>query len=97
MDEVIVIDHHVTGLFTEHLAGADVGMEWSGVIPNARKSSRGRYFGEHGEGIGGTTIETPRDAIKSVDMTRAGPGCKSWWSTRPAKPLPCSKSSRTAM
>ena len=53
VDEVIVIDHHVTGLFTEHLAGADVGMEWSGVIPNARKSSRGRYFGEHGEGIGG--------------------------------------------
>ena len=69
-----VIDHHVTGLFTEHLAGADVGMEWSGVIPNARKSSRGRYFGEHGEGIGGTTIETPRDAIKSVDMTRARAG-----------------------
>ncbi len=74
VDEVIVIDHHVTGLFTEHLAGADVGMEWSGVIPNARKSSRGRYFGEHGEGIGGTTIETPRDAIKSVDMTRARAG-----------------------
>lgn len=74
VDECIVIDHHVVGLFTEHLAGADVGMEWSGVIPNARKSSRGRYFGEHGEGIGGTTIATPRDAIKSVDMTRAKAG-----------------------
>ena len=74
VDECIVIDHHVVGLFTEHLAGADVGMEWSGVIPNARKSSRGRYFGEHGTGIGGTTIETPRDAIKSVDMTRAHAG-----------------------
>lgn len=74
VDEVIVIDHHVTGLFSEHLAGADVGMEWSGVVPNARKSSRGRYFGEHGEGIGGTTIATPRDAIKSVDMTRAKAG-----------------------
>lgn len=74
VDEVIVIDHHVVGLFTEHLAGADVGMEWSGVIPNAKKSSRGRYFGEHGTGIGGTTIETPRDAIKSVDMTRAKAG-----------------------
>ena len=74
VDECIVIDHHVVGLFTEHLAGADVGMEWSGVVPNARKSSRGRYFGEHGEGIGGTTIATPRDAIKSVDMTRAKAG-----------------------
>ena len=44
------------------------------MIPNARKSSRGRYFGEHGTGIGGTTIETPRDAIKSVDMTCAHAG-----------------------
>ncbi|MBS6215738.1 MAG: 6-hydroxynicotinate reductase [Clostridiales bacterium] len=74
VDEVIVIDHHVVGLFTEHLAGAEVGMEWSGVVPNATKSSRGRYFGEHGAGIGGTTIATPRDAIKRVDMTRAKAG-----------------------
>lgn len=74
VDEVIVIDHHVTGLFTEHLAGADVGMEWSGVTPNARKSSRGRYFGEHGDGIGGTTIATPRDAIASIDMSIAKAG-----------------------
>lgn len=74
VDEVIVIDHHVVGLFTEHLAGADVGMEWSGVIPNATKSSRGRYFGEHGNGIGGTSIQTPRDAIKDVDMSVACPG-----------------------
>ena len=76
VDEVIVIDHHVCGLFTEHLAGAEVGMEWSGVVPNANKSSRGRYFGDHGTGIGGTTIATPRDAIKSVDMTRAKAGMK---------------------
>lgn len=74
VDEVIVIDHHVMGLFTEHLAGADVGMEWSGVVPNARKSSRGRYFGDHGDGIGGTTIATPRDAIQSVDMSVAKAG-----------------------
>lgn len=69
VDEVIVIDHHVVGLFTEHLAGAEVGMQWSGVVPNATKSSRGRYFGEHGTGIGGTTIATPRDAIKSGYVT----------------------------
>lgn len=74
VDEVIVIDHHVCGLFSEHLAGAEVGMSWSGVVPNAKKSSRGRYFGEHGQGIGGTAIETPRDAIKSVDMNYAKPG-----------------------
>nr|WP_320026734.1 4Fe-4S binding protein [uncultured Acetobacterium sp.] len=76
VDDCIVIDHHVIGLCSEHLAGEAVGMTWSGVIPNAAKSSRGRYFGEHGHGIGGTTLETPRDAIKGCDMTIAKPGIK---------------------
>lgn len=74
MDECIVIDHHVTGLFSEHLAGKEVGMTWSGVIPNATKSTVGRYFGGHGDGIGGTVLKTPRDAIKSVDMSVAHAG-----------------------
>ena len=60
VDECIVIDHHVTGLFSEHLAGKEVGMTWSGVIPNATKSTVGRYFGGHGDGIGGTVLQTPR-------------------------------------
>lgn len=74
VDECIVIDHHVIGLCSEHLAGEAIGMTWSGVIPNASKSSRGRYFGEHGQGIGGTSLETPRDAIKDCDMSIAKPG-----------------------
>lgn len=74
VDECIVIDHHVIGLVSEHLAGAAVGMEWSGVVPNAHKSSRGRYFGDHGDGIGGTTLKDPRDAIASVDMSIAKAG-----------------------
>lgn len=74
VDECIVIDHHVTGLFSEHLAGKEVGMTWSGVIPNATKSTVGRYFGGHGDGIGGTVLQTPRDAIKSVDMSLAHAG-----------------------
>jgi len=74
VDECIVIDHHVTGLFSEHLAGRDVGMTWSGVVPNATKSSVGRYFGGHGDGIGGTVLKTPREAIKSVDMSVAHAG-----------------------
>jgi hypothetical protein len=76
VDEAIILDHHVVGLFSEHLAGAEVGMSWSGVIPNARKSTRGRYFGEHGHGWGGTHIESPVEAIKSVDMTVAKAGMK---------------------
>jgi hypothetical protein len=76
VDECIVIDHHVIGLATEHLAGAAVGLSWSGVIPNATKSSRGRYFGEHGGGIGGTTLMNCADAIKGVDKSVAKPGIK---------------------
>ena len=74
VDECIVIDHHVTGLFSEHLAGKEVGMTWSGVVPNATKSTVGRYFGGHGDGIGGTVLKTPRDAIRSVDMSIAHAG-----------------------
>lgn len=74
VDECIVIDHHVIGLCSEHLAGEAVGMTWSGIIPNAIKSSRGRYFGGHGSGIGGTSLETPRDAIKAADMSIAKAG-----------------------
>lgn len=76
VDEAIILDHHVVGLLSEHLAGAEVGMNWSGVVPNARKSTRGRYFGEHGHGWGGTQIEQPRDAIKEVDMAVAKAGMR---------------------
>ena len=51
-------------------------MRWSGVVPNGRKSTRGRYFGEHGHGWGGTHIEKPLDAVKSVDMSIARQGMK---------------------
>lgn len=76
VDETIILDHHVIGLLSEHAAGEDVGLSWSGVVPNARKSTRGRYFGEPGSGWGGTSIENPRDAILKVDMIVASPGMK---------------------
>ncbi len=74
VDECIVIDHHVIGLASEHPAGEEVGMKYSGVKPNARRSTRGRYFGEHGEGIGGTSLMTPREAIREIDMNVAKAG-----------------------
>jgi len=76
VDEAIILDHHVVGLLSEHVAGEDVGMKWTGVVPNARRSTRGRYFGEHGDGWGGTNIHNPRDAILRVDMAVAAPGIK---------------------
>ncbi len=76
VDEAIIIDYHVTGLLSEHLAGEEVGMTYSGVVPNATRSTRGRYFGSQGHGIGGTNIETAVDAVKSVDMSSAKVGMK---------------------
>lgn len=76
VDEAIILDHHVVGLLSEHIAGEEVGLKWSGVVPNARKSTRGRYFGEHGKGWGGTNIDNPKDAILKVDMSVASPGIR---------------------
>jgi ferredoxin len=76
VDEAIVLDHHVIGLLSEHRAGEEVGMKYSGVIPNGRKSTRGRYFGDPGHGWGGTHIENAVDAVKAVDMQLARTGMK---------------------
>jgi Fe-S-cluster-containing hydrogenase component 2 len=74
VDEAIILDHHVIGLLSEHRAGEEVGMTYSGVVPSGRKSTRGRYFGEQGHGWGGTDIYGPLQAVKSVDMKLAAPG-----------------------
>ncbi len=76
VDEAIILDHHIIGLFSEHLAGQEVGMTYSGVVPAGRKSTRGRYFGDPGNGWGGTAITDPRQAIKAVDMNVARPGMR---------------------
>ncbi|MGI9860762.1 4Fe-4S binding protein [Moorella naiadis] len=76
VDEAIILDHHIVGLFSEHLAGQEVGMTYSGVVPAGRKSTRGRYFGDPGNGWGGTTITDPRLAIKAINMQIARPGMR---------------------
>ena len=73
-DEVIVIDPHITSLFTEHTAGTYLGTTPSGAHLKFRMSTPGRYFGEHGDGWGGTPIEDPKDVIESIDMRIAHPG-----------------------
>lgn len=75
IDEAIILDHHITGLFTKHPAGAEQ-LPYSGVTPVGRLATAGRYFFEHGKGWGGTNIENPIDAIKEIDMNIAKPGMK---------------------
>lgn len=73
-DEVVVLDAHVTGLLSRHVAGNFVGVKPTGVALKFPESTPGRYFGDHGEGWGGTSISDPSDIIGRIDMNTAWPG-----------------------
>ncbi len=73
-DEVIVLDSHITSLFTHHTAGRFLGKKPSGLELTYRLSTPGRYFGDHGEGWGGTGIQNPLDIVASVDTALTAPG-----------------------
>jgi len=73
-DEVIVLDAHLIGQFTEHTAGKELGAKYSGLRLRARCSTPGRYFGEHGRGWGGTPVENPLDILEGFDPQIARPG-----------------------
>ena len=73
-DEVIVLDAHLIGQFTEHAAGRELGATYSGIRLKARRSTPGRYFGVHGRGWAGTPIEDPIEIIEGFDpkITKRG-------------------------
>ncbi|MCX8118524.1 MAG: 4Fe-4S dicluster domain-containing protein [Desulfobacterota bacterium] len=73
-DEVVVLDSHLIGQFTEHAAGRELGARYSGIRLKARRSTPGRYFGEHGRGWGGTPIENPLDIVEGFDPEITKPG-----------------------
>ena len=66
-DEVIVLDGHITGLFSEHPAGKHIGKPRSGVSIVGRKSTDGRYFVGKGKGWGGTDITEPLEVISGIN------------------------------
>lgn len=61
VDEVVVVDDHITGVVSEHQAGKVLGWEDTGIRIIGRRSTPGRYFkvSEPGLGWGGTTITDP--------------------------------------
>jgi hypothetical protein len=75
-DEVIILDSHLTSLMSEHAAGRFVGAKPSGIELKFQQSTPGRYFGDHGEGWGGTSIKNPRDVIAAIDHRIARPGMR---------------------
>src|ERR1700691_794615 len=78
VDEVVVVDDHITGVLTEHQAGRCLGMTRSGLKIRGRKSTPGRYFqvANPGTGWGGTDIQDPLAIVESFDPAVAKPGMR---------------------
>jgi len=78
LDEVVVVDDHITGVLTEHQAGRCLDMRSSGIGMRGRKSTPGRYFqvANPGTGWGGTDIADPLAIIESWDAEAAWPGLR---------------------
>lgn len=76
VDEVVVVDDHITGVLTEHQAGVVLGIKPSGIKLKGRKSTPGRYFeiANPGGGWGGTDIDDPLDIIDHFKPKFASPG-----------------------
>ena len=76
VDEVVVVDDHITGVLTEHQAGRYLEIPQSGIRVRGRRSTPGRYFqvAEPGAGWGGTDIVDPLEIIERIDPKRAWSG-----------------------
>jgi len=61
VDEVVVVDDHITGVMSEHQAGKVIGWQETGIKIKGRRSTPGRYFqvAEPGTGWGGTDLDDP--------------------------------------
>ena len=78
VDEVVVVDDHITGVLTEHQAGRFLDMPPAGIRVRGRRSTPGRYFqvAEPGAGWGGTDITEPLEIIESINPEIAWPGLR---------------------
>jgi len=78
VDEVVVVDDHITGVLTEHQAGKCLDMPASGIRIRGRKSTPGRYFqvANPGTGWGGTDITDPLSIVEGWDPKVARPGLR---------------------
>ncbi|MGY9047027.1 6-hydroxynicotinate reductase [Puniceibacterium antarcticum] len=78
VDEVVVVDDHITGVLTEHESGKGLEMAPSGIKVKGRRSTPGRYFqvAEPGTGWGGTNVQDPLTILKPADPKMAKPGLR---------------------
>ena len=78
VDEVVVVDDHITGVLTEHQAGKCLDMPPSGLRVRGRRSTPGRYFqvANPGTGWGGTDVTDPLSIVESFDPKVSRPGMR---------------------
>ncbi|MEZ5657397.1 MAG: 6-hydroxynicotinate reductase [Burkholderiaceae bacterium] len=78
VDEVVVVDDHITGVLSEHQAGKGLNMPPTGIRLRGRRSTPGRYFqvAGPGSGWGGTDITDPLTIIEHWDPKVAHPGLR---------------------
>jgi hypothetical protein len=76
VDEVVVVDDHITGVLSEHQAGKMLGVKDTGIYMTGRRSTPGRYFNvaEPGAGWGGTNIVDPLSILGDFNPKVARPG-----------------------
>ncbi len=76
VDEVVVVDDHITGVMSEHQAGKVIGWEPTGIKIKGRRSTPGRYFqvAEPGTGWGGTNLNDPLVILGDFNSSVAKPG-----------------------
>ena len=78
VDEVVVVDDHITGVLSEHQAGKMLDVPPTGIRVKGRRSTPGRYFqvADPGTGWGGTNIDDPLTILRDVDSKVAWPGLR---------------------
>ncbi len=76
VDEVVVVDDHITGVLSEHQAGKMLDVPPTGIRINGRRSTPGRYFqvADPGTGWGGTNVDDPLSILKPFDAKKAWAG-----------------------
>jgi hypothetical protein len=78
VDEVVVVDDHITGVLSEHQAGKFLGVPGTGIKMKGHRSTPGRYFkvAQPGTGWGGTDLSDPLTILKPFDPKEAWPGLR---------------------
>jgi hypothetical protein len=78
VDEVVVVDDHITGILSEHQAGKFLGVPDTGIKIKGHRSTPGRYFkvAQPGTGWGGTDLTDPLAILKPFDPKEAWPGLR---------------------